>query len=93
MDSAGVNRVAMWMLDTDYDERSLYPTQVFFPQGDSKRDWTKLAKALNGSVDQELLEFFVSDISLPFNLGEHKKIGVKIIDDRGIESLVIKEVK
>lgn len=93
MDSAGVNRVAMWMLDTDYDERSLYPTQVFFPQGDSKRDWTKLAKALNGSVDEELLEFFTSDISLPFTLGEHKKVAVKIIDDRGIESLVIKEIK
>ncbi len=93
MDSAGISRVVMWMLDTDYDERSLFPTQVFFPQGDNKRDWTKLAKALNGSVDEELLEFFVSDTSLPFTRGGHKKIAVKIIDDRGIESLVIKELK
>lgn len=93
MDSAGINRVVMWMLDIDYDDRSLYPTQVFFPQGDNKRDWTRLAKALNGTVDEELLEFFTSDISLPFVVGDHKKVAVKIIDDRGIESLVIKDLK
>ncbi|MGH9877453.1 MAG: hypothetical protein ACREBU_01345 [Nitrososphaera sp.] len=31
VDSGGPSRIAMWMLDTDYDERSLYPQQVFFP--------------------------------------------------------------
>ncbi len=93
MDSAGVNKVVMWMLDTDYDERSLFPTQVFFPKSSSDRDWTKLAKALNGTVDEDLLEFFTSDISLPFSPGDHKKVAVKIIDDRGIESLVIKDLK
>jgi adenine-specific DNA-methyltransferase len=82
----------MWMLDTDYDERSVFPTQVFFPQADSKRDWTKLAKALNGTVDEDLLEFFSSDTSLPFKSGLNKKVAVKIIDNRGIESLVIKEL-
>lgn len=92
-DSAGVNRIAMWMLDTDYDERTVFPTQVFFPQGDSKRDWTKLAKALNGTVDEDSLEFFSSDTSLPFKSGNNKKIAVKIVDDRGVESLVIKELK
>lgn len=93
MDSQGVNRIAMWMLDTDYDERTVFPTQVFFPQGDTKRDWTKLAKALNGSVDEDLLEFFSSDTSLPFKGGSNKKVAVKIVDDRGVESLVIKELK
>lgn len=92
MDSRGIEHIAMWMLDTDYDERSVFPTQVFFPQADSKRDWTKLAKALNGTVDQELLEFFSSDTSLPFKSGLNRKIAVKIIDNRGIESLVIKEL-
>lgn len=92
MDSRGVEHIAMWMLDTDYDERSVFPTQVFFPQADSKRDWTKLAKALNGTVDEDLLEFFSSDTSLPFKSGLNKKVAVKIIDNRGIESLVIKEL-
>lgn len=84
--------IAMWYLDTDYDDRSVYPDQVFFPEGDSKRDWSNLAKALNGNVDEEALEAFSGVESLPFKTGEHKKIAVKIIDYRGIESIVIKEI-
>ncbi|MFH0790236.1 MAG: hypothetical protein V2A64_01240 [Candidatus Omnitrophota bacterium] len=85
--------IAMWFLDTDYDERSLYPDQVFFPEGDSKRDWSRLAKALNGEVNEDLLEKFSGVESIPFTSGENKKIAVKIIDTRGIESLVIKQLK
>ncbi len=85
--------IAMWFLDTDYDERSLLPDQVFFPMKDSSRDWTKLAKALNGEVDEELLEAFTGVESLPFKAGEEKKIAVKIIDNRGIESFVIKNLE
>lgn len=90
IDSGSTNRIAMWFLDTDYDERSLFPAQVFFPASDSKRDWTKLAKALNGEVNQDLLETFVGAESLPFQAGTNRKIAVKIIDDRGIESFVVK---
>ena len=85
--------IAMWFLDTDYDERSLFPAQVFFPMKNSKRDWTKLAKALNGEVNKELIEEFTGVESLPFETGEHHKIAVKIIDNRGIESFVIKDLK
>lgn len=91
--SKGTKHIAMWFLDTDYDERSLYPEQVFFPEGDSKRDWTRLAKALNGEVNEELIEHFRDVESLPFSAGEHKKIAVKIIDNRGIESFVIKKLE
>lgn len=93
VDSGQTNRVAMWFLDTNYDERSLLPAQVFFPMKGSGKDWTPLAKALNGTVDEALLEAFVSTTSLPFRIAEHKKCAVKIIDDRGIESFVIKELK
>jgi adenine-specific DNA-methyltransferase len=85
--------IAMWFLDTDYDERSLLPDQVFFPMKDSKRDWTKLAKTLNGEIDEELIEAFTGVESLPFEAGEEKKIAVKIIDNRGIESFVIKNLE
>jgi adenine-specific DNA-methyltransferase len=60
---------------------------------DSSRDWTKLAKALNGEVDEELLEAFTGVESLPFKAGEEKKIAVKIIDNRGVESFVIKNLE
>ena len=31
--SGGKGKIAVWLLDTDYDERSLFPRQVFFPDG------------------------------------------------------------
>lgn len=92
IESGSNKRIAMWMLDTNYDERSIFPEQIFFPLEDSKRDWTKLAKALNGKVDEELLEAFIGTESLPFKPGVHQKIAVKIIDDRGIESFVVKNL-
>ncbi len=93
IESKGTRHIAMWFLDTDYDERSLYPDQVFFPESDSKRGWSKLAKALNGEVNEDLLDKFSGVDSLPFSGGENKKIAVKIIDNRGIESLVIKRLE
>ncbi len=92
IESGSSKQIAMWMLDTDYDEQSILPEQIFFPMGDSKRDWTKLAKALNGTVDEDLLELFTGTVSKPFTAGENKKIAVKIIDNRGIESFVVKSL-
>jgi len=86
-------KIAMWMLDTDYDGRSLYPQQVFFPMSGSKDGWHKLAKSLKAEIDQELIEKYRGTKSLPFNLGYHRRVAVKIIDDRGIESLKVLEVK
>jgi len=92
IESKDNKHIAMWFLDTDYDERSLLPDQVFFPMKDSKRDWTKLSKALNGEVDEELLDSFTGIESLSFKAGKEKKIAVKIIDNRGIESFVVKKL-
>jgi adenine-specific DNA-methyltransferase len=36
-----------------------------------------------------LLEQFHGTISLPFEAGDNRKVAVKIVDDRGIESLKI----
>lgn len=91
--SKGTNNIAMWFLDTDYDDRCIVPDQIFFPMQDEKRDWSKLAKALNSEVDGDALEAFSGVESIPFSIGENKKIAVKIIDNRGIESFVIKEVE
>jgi adenine-specific DNA-methyltransferase len=90
--NGGTDKIAVWMLDTDYDNRSLFPSQIFFPMQDEKRDWTKLAKALNGNVDQDLLEQYTGTTSIPFELGENRTIAVKIVDDRGVEMLVVKKL-
>ena len=44
VESGGKKNIAMWMLDTDYDNRSLFPSQVFFPMAGAKDGWAKLAK-------------------------------------------------
>lgn len=92
IDSGDTKRIAMWMLDTDYDEQSIMPEQVFFPLKDEKRDWTSLAKTLNGAVNEEVMDSFTGNESLPFKAGLNKKVAVKIIDDRGIESFVIRKL-
>jgi adenine-specific DNA-methyltransferase len=40
-----------------------------------------------------LIEAYRGTVSLPFEAGEHKRIAVKIVDDRGIESLKVVEVE
>lgn len=92
IDSGDTKRIAMWMLDTDYDEQSIMPEQVFFPLKDEKRDWTSLAKTLNGAVNEDVMDSFTGNESLPFKAGLNKKVAVKIIDDRGIESFVIRKL-
>ena len=89
VESGGQDRIAMWMLDTDYDGRSLYPRQVFFPMSGSNDGWARLARNLKAEIDEELIEAYRGGTSLPFEPGENRRIAVKIIDDRGIESLKV----
>lgn len=92
VESGGTERIAMWMLDFDYDGRSLFPRQVFFPMAGEKDGWSKLAKNLKAVIDEELIEAYRGTVSLPFEIGDNKRIAVKIVDDRGIESLKIIEI-
>jgi len=87
--SGGADKIAVWMLDTDYDGRSLFPRQVFFPMAGEKEGWAKLAKNLKAEIDEELIEAYRGTESLPFSPGQYKRAAVKIVDDRGIESLKI----
>jgi len=89
IESGSAGQIAVWLLDTDYDGRSLYPRQVFFPLADESEGWARLAKNLKAEIDEELIEAYRGTKSLPFVAGEHKRIAIKIVDDRGIESLKV----
>ena len=93
LESGGSERIAVWMLDTDYDGRSLYPRQVFFPMAGENEGWARLAKNLKAEIDEDVIEAYRGTESLPFETGEHKRVAVKIVDDRGIESLKLLEVE
>ena len=87
--SGGKKNIAAWSLDTDYDERSLFPRQVFFPMAGAKDGWNKLKRDIKAELDESRLDRLHGTVSLPFEPGEHRKVAVKIVDDRGIESLKV----
>ena len=93
VESGGADRIALWMLDPDYDGRSLFPRQVFFPMAGVKDGWAKLAHNLKAEIDESRIKAYRGTISLPFAPGEHRRAAVKIVDDRGIESLKIVELE
>ena len=89
VESGSTSRIAMWMLDTDYDGMCIEPKQVFFPMGGKKDGWNKLAKTLRAEIDPDLIEKYAGNESLWFMAEPNTRIAVKIIDDRGIESLKV----
>jgi adenine-specific DNA-methyltransferase len=93
VESGGAERIALWMLDPDYDGMALEPKQVFFPMEGKNEGWDKLAKTLRAEIDQDLIEKYRGVESLPFTVKENSLIAVKIVDDRGIESLKVIPVR
>ncbi len=89
VESGGSDRIAVWLLDTDYNGRSLFPRQVFFPMAGETEGWAKLARNLKAEIDEDLIEAYRGTESLPFEAGEHSRVAVKIVDDRGIDSLKV----
>lgn len=92
VESGSEKRIAMWMLDTNYDGLCVEPNQVFFPMGSKNDGWTKLASTLKAELNQDLIEKFSGNESLPFTIKLDTQIAIKIVDDRGIESLKVIKV-
>ena len=92
VESGSAGRIALWMLDPDYDGRSLFAHQVFFPMAGAKDGWAKLARSLKAEIDETRMAAYRGTVSLPFERGEHGRAAVKIVDDRGVESLKIVEL-
>ena len=87
--SGGKAKIAMWSLDTDYDGRSLFPHQVFFPMAGKGEGWEKLKKDIRAELDETKLRAYQGTVSLPFAAGDNRRVAVKIVDDRGIESMKV----
>lgn len=81
--------VPAWFLDTDYDELVFHVTQAFFPRTSA---WENLKRALKGTYEDSVWEHLAGTVSEPFSAGEHGKIAVKVIDDRGNELMVVKSL-
>jgi hypothetical protein len=53
----------------------------------------KWPEAVRGEIDEELIEAYRGTVSLPFEVGKHRRIAAKIVDVRGIESLKVLHIK
>lgn len=82
--------VPCWMVDADYNGTCFKATQVFFPRTAA---WDDLKRDLKGQYDDAVWAHLAGTMSTPFRIGEHQKIAVKVIDDRGNELLVEKDPK
>jgi adenine-specific DNA-methyltransferase len=86
----GGNDVPAWFLDTDYNGLVFHVGQAFFPRTSA---WDNLKKALKATYDETVWDHLAGAISAPFEAGEHGQIAVKVIDDRGNELMVVKNLK
>ena len=81
--------VPAWFLDTDYNGRVFHVCQAFFPKTGA---WDSLKRALKGTYEESVWAHLAGTLSEPFALGENAQVAVKVIDERGNELLVVRDV-
>ncbi|MBQ6665040.1 MAG: site-specific DNA-methyltransferase, partial [Synergistaceae bacterium] len=91
--SGDADKIAMWGVDPNYNGMDFAPSQIFFPMEGKSGGWSKLTKTLKAEIDPAIIGQYSGTESLPFEVDEEKMIAVKIIDDRGIESMRILSVE
>lgn len=84
--SVGKVGIQAWFLDDDFDGRVFRASQAFFPVTEG---WEKLARALKGTVDAELVQELHSWTSLPFDGGDKGRVAVRVISNDGNAAEVI----
>jgi adenine-specific DNA-methyltransferase len=94
--TGGIDDVACWFIDTDYDGQSFFVRQTYFLHGgkDTKEGpYDKLKKALKAEIDEGEWSKLYSATSQPFDPPKSGKIAVKVINHYGDEVLKVIQVK
>jgi adenine-specific DNA-methyltransferase len=81
--------VPAWLLDSDYNGMVFHVCQAFFPRTAA---WDALQRSLRTEFEPGVWQHLAGNLSAPFPTGTHGRIAVKVIDDRGNELLVVKEL-
>ncbi|MDH6462750.1 adenine-specific DNA-methyltransferase [Micromonospora sp. A200] len=88
--SNDTSRVALWMIDTDYNEESFFVRHCYFT-GDND-PYKRLKTALKADIDPGAWGSLYQTVSRPFPKPETGKIAVKVINDYGDEVMKVFEV-
>lgn len=88
--SNDTGQIALWMVDTDYNEESFFVRHCYFTG--SNNPYKQLKTALKAEIDVESWESLNSTVSQPFARPETGKIAVKVINDYGDEVMKVFDV-
>jgi adenine-specific DNA-methyltransferase len=88
--SSGTGEIALWMVDTDYDEESFFVRHCYFTGGNDP--YTRLKRALKADIDEAAWASLYSTRSRPFAPPQTGKIAVKVINHYGDEVLQVYDV-
>jgi adenine-specific DNA-methyltransferase len=88
--SEGTDGIALWMLDTDYNEESFFVRHAYFLGANDP--YKALKTTLKAEIDQEAWESLYSDTSRPFPKPASGRIAVKVINHLGDEVMKIFKV-
>ena len=90
--SDGPDGIAMWFVDSDYNEESFFVRQAYF-LGATADPYKSLKTTLKADINQEAWESLYSDISRAFDKPASGRIAVKVINHLGDEVMKVFEVK
>ena len=90
--SDGPDGIAMWFVDSDYNEESFFVRQAYF-LGATADPYKSLKTTLKADINQEAWESLYSDTSRAFDKPASGRIAVKVINHLGDEVMKVFEVK
>lgn len=85
--SNDTSQIALWMIDTNYNEESFFVRHCYFTGGNDP--YSRLKKALKADIDAEAWDSLNLTDSRPFDKPETGKIAVKVINDYGDEVMKV----
>lgn len=85
--SNSTDQIALWMIDTNYDEESFFVRHCYFTGGNDP--YKRLKTALKAEIDEEAWESLYRTVSRPFPRPETGKFAVKVINDYGDEVMKV----
>lgn len=88
--SSDTGQIALWMIDTNYNEESFFVRHCYFTGG--KDPYKRLKTALKTDIDADAWESLYQTVSRPFPKPSTGKIAVKVINDYGDEVMKVFEV-
>ena len=87
IESGGLESIALWMIDTAYNEESFFVRQAYFLGASDP--YKALKTTLKAEIDAEAWATLNSDVSRPFEKPKTGRIAVKVINHLGDEVMKV----